>query len=670
MQRKVLVIGWDGMMYPMYQYFVREGVLPNLKRLAKNGTVNEVYSSLPAYTPTNWATMMTGAHTGTHTLLRWFVDLPEPKNAQKRVNSFIGNAVKAETVFEAVGRAGLTSVAFHYPATSPRRTKNQYVVDGFANPAYGSTPFELTPAMLYTNIPGVARSYPITIGPATNWQNLPSSIRPPLEFPILVVTKREGENRVFHAIIAARNGSEYDTVIICREKDGNTQIARVTLGKWSEWCREKFVLQGEIQETTFRFKLMELARDGSRLRLYRSQAMLVDGFCEPQELGRELVERFGPYQEHTSLAANSWGWVDIDTCLDEMEYQSQWIAQAGKYMMAEKDCSLFYCHIHTFDYVNHIHLAGIDPASPGYDSAKAEEKWEIYRKCYMHCDRMVGSILEGLPQNSVVIIASDHAAVPDRRAINMRKFLFEKGLLALKDPAKGLDRDEVPTDNIDWAKTKVFMIPGRGYDIFINAFEGSSEYLKIQDEVVRTLRTWVDEATGQCPVAIALRKKDASLLGFWGNQCGDVVFINEDGYCHGYMDEWAGIKGGAYLGDPIRFRAHHGPQLPTSRTGISSNMAFLLAGGSGIKKGYQRRADELGYIHMTSLVPLVCHLLQVEMPDQAQGSLPRDLLEAGPATMARRTDYPEWEQGTSPAGWGDRVQVQRDMFDFSDTSRQ
>jgi hypothetical protein len=426
MRRKVYLIGLDGMMYPMYQRFAREGVIPNLKHLAENGVVTELYSSLPAYTPTNWATMMTGAYPGTHSLLRWYVDLPEPKRAEESINSFVGNAVKAETIFEAAGRSGLKSVAFHYPASSPRRTELLYAVDGFSNPAYGATPFEVTPAITYTNVPGIPRTYRVDLAPAQDWVNLPVSRRPALEFPVLVVTKQEGEERLFYALVVDTGGSGYDSVIICREKDGNTRIANSPPGNWSEWCRDGFLVSGKAQQATFRFKTVELSPDGKRLRFYRSQLVMLDEFCEPGELGRELATKFGPYQEHASIVPNVSGAVDFQTCLEEMEYQSQWVANAGSYMMNEKGCHLFYCHIHMFDYINHRHLSGVDPACPGYDPTTADEHWEIYRQCYMAADRMVATIREAMDDNTCIVVASDHAASPDRRAINIRKFLYDR----------------------------------------------------------------------------------------------------------------------------------------------------------------------------------------------------------------------------------------------------
>jgi predicted AlkP superfamily phosphohydrolase/phosphomutase len=615
MRRKLYLIGLDGMMYPMYERFAREGVIPNIQRLAERGMATEVYCSLPSYTPTNWATLMTGAHTGTHTALRWYIDLPTPQDTEKSVSSFVGQAIKAETVFEAASRAGLKSVAFHYPAASPARAEGCYVVDGYGHPAFGSSPFEVTPCLTYTNVPAIPNTYSVELKEAEGWENLPESRAPHLEFPVEVVTKVEGENRTFHALAIAGMDGGYDTVVVCTARDGRTEIARSSVGEWSDWCHEPFVVQGKRQDATLRFKTVELVPDASRIRFYRSQVMMVDEFCEPKALGHELVERFGPYLEHASDVTHFMGATDFETSLEEMEYQCQWVACAGKYMMEEKDCSLLYTHIHMFDYINHHHGSGVDPVAPGHVPEEAEEHMEIYRQCYKVADRMIGTLMDGLDEDTGILIVSDHGVVPDRRCINIRKFLYEKGLLAVKDPAKGL-------------------------------------------------RTWVDEETGRCPIALALPKHHAPLVGFWSDQCGDVVFFDDDGYMHGYMGEWRSIKGNASLGEPEWYGAHHGPQLPTSRTDYCSIMAFLLASAPGIKKGYERPVNDLGYIHMTSIAPLVCHLLGIEPPAQAQGALPRDLLEGHPSVMERGDDYPDWEPGTGPEGWGDRVWIQKDMFDF------
>ena len=67
----------------------------------------------------------------------------------------------------------------------------------------------------------------------------------------------------------------------------------------------------------------------------------------------------------------------------------------------------------------------------------------------------------------------------------------------------------------------------------------------------------------------------------------------------------------------------------------------------------------LGYMHQTSVVPIVCHLLGIDPPDQCQGSVPRDFLKGTEAVRERPEGLPEWEWGTRVDGWGDRVWTQK-----------
>ena len=662
MAKRVYVIGLDGMMYNMFVRFAEEGLMPNLKRLADEGIVTESYSSIPAWTPTNWATLTTGAHTGTHTVSRWFLNMPGPRRPDTTLSAFVCPAVAAETVFEAADRAGLKSVAIHYPAASPSRAKLAATIDGFGHPGYGTTPFEVTPALGYTNLKGLPSSYSIELTEAEGWDELPPSRQPPLEFPIPIITKREGEDMHLAGLVVDTQGDGYDTVVVCTNRDARFEVARCAMGEWSDWVVRPFTIEGAQQDGAFRFKTVELAPDAGRLLLYRSQVMLTYGYTEPPELAADLGERFGPYLEHASVLPYVWGIADMQTCIEEVDYQCQWIARVGKHLMEEQGYSLLYTHIHLFDYINHHFLSMVDPACPGYDESRAEEGWHAYREAYRTADRFFETLVDGAPEDTAVFVVSDHAAYPQIRSTDVYRLLKDNGFLVLKDPSKTFNPNE-DFDNIDMERTRVFVTPVRSYEIFVNAPEGSDEYRRTQTEVLTLLRTWVDEESGKCPVAIALPKVHAPLLGFWGEQCGDVVFIMEDGYVSGYSGERR-EGDDPYVWKPSRYGAHHGPYLPTARTEVSSNMAFFLAWGQGLKKGYRRPVDRLGYMHQTSVAPVVCHLLGIDPPDQSQGAVPRDFLEGTTPVYDRPETLPEWEWGTRVDGWGDRVWTQkRDMFE-------
>ncbi|MCZ6636382.1 MAG: alkaline phosphatase family protein [bacterium] len=639
MARKIFAYGMDGLITPMMKYFAKEGVLPTFQRMLDGGTVNQTLPSFPVWTPTNWATLSTGAHTGTHSVTRWRVQLP----SGTRINSFDGRANNAERIWNALERQGLKGVAVHYPAAHPSGVQSGFVVDGFGHPGHASTDYEIAAGQAYTTTAqeeetvqmdhdGTAvRRKQRSIEPipafqsAEGWSNLPNSQSPPLESVIEVHARLGDDVNTFYLLALDGSGNGYDRVQIYTAKDGNTNIAQSCLGEWSDWAIETFQIEGRDQRASVRFKLLELNTDGSGLKLYRTQVTYTDGFTYPDELAAELIDRFGPYQEHASMTPYTSGMTDFDTALEECEYQGLWFADVANYILHEKDCNLFYCHWHLYDYLNHIHLNDVDPVCPGYDPNTADEALDLFRKAYIVGDRVLQRIWDAADSETYVGVLADHGASPDVRIANIRLFLHEQGFTALKEGATGVEEDQVLEKDIDWENTTAYMKDDKGFDIFIHA-EPGPKFDEIERKLLLTLRTWVDEQVGRNPIAIALPNRDAYLLGQWGDQCGDVIFAWEHGYVSGYYGQWKSIVGGGSVGAPEVFGAHHGGFIPTQSDISSSYGSFFLA-GPGLKKGYERPTDKLGYIHAADVVPTLCHILDIDPPAQTQGAIAYDLFE-------------------------------------------
>ena len=639
MTKRIFAFGMDGLITPMVRRFAAEGCLPHFQRMIEQGTVNETHPSFPVWTPTNWATLSTGAHTGTHGATRWRVQLP----GGERVNSFDGRALSAERIWSALGREGLKSVAIHYPAAYPSAGMEEgYVIDGFGHPGYASTEFEVAPCQAYTTAEGDATIpmdhdgtavrqrqqsvQPIPgLGPATDWSHLPASSSQPLSSSFEVVARSGGDRNRFEVLVVDSGGKGYDQAMVCRERDANTCLARMGVGEWSDWAVEPFSIDGARRRASLRFKLMELAGDGGNLKIYRSQVTYADGFTEPKDLADELVARFGPYMEHASMTPYTAGMADFDTALEECEYQGLWFADVARYVMREKDCSFFICHWHLYDYLNHIHLADVDPVCPAYDAAAADTYVDYFRRAYQIGDRILGRLWEEADADTYVGVLADHGCSPDVRIANIRKFLHDSGFTAVKGGEERLARDDVREDAIDFEKTTAYMKDDKGFDIFINA-EPGVEFDRIEKDLLLALRRWIDEEMGTTPIAIALPKRDAYLLGQWGDQCGDVIFAWDHGYVSGYYGQWKGIVGGGSVGAPEVFGAHHGGFIPT-QSEVSSSFGTLMLAGTGLKKGYTRPPDSLGYIHAVDVVPTFCYLIDVDPPLQSHGAVAYDLFE-------------------------------------------
>ena len=639
MTKKIYAYGMDGFIIPMMKRFATEGHLPNFARMLKEGTVNQTLPSFPVWTPTNWATLSTGAHTGTHGVSRWRVE-SEPG---KRIDSFSGPAVNAERIWNALEKEGLKSVAVHYPAAHPSGVTSGFVVDGFGHPGHAWTDYEIAACQAYTTTESEAKSVQMDhdgtavrreqqsiehippLSPAAGWGDLPLSKSPPLESSIEVQARIGDDLTVFPILVIDSRGDGYDKVIVCSKKDVGSRIAESEVGDWSDWWIGDFRIDGRSQTASVRFKLLELSPDGGRLKLYRTQVTYADGFTYPDDLAHDLIERFGPYQEHASMTPYDSGMADFDTALEECEYQGLWFADVANYMLKEKACSFFMCHWHLFDYLNHIHLNDVDPVCPGYDPKNADKAMDYFRRAYEVGDRILGKIWKAADSDTYVGVVSDHGASPDVRIANIRKFLHDSGFTVLKNGHDRVERDQVLEEDIDWEKTRAYLKDDKGFDIFINA-EPGEEFDRIERELILALRTWVDEEVGRTPVAIALPKRDAYILGQWGDQCGDVIFAWEHGYVSGYYGQWEGIVGGGAVGAPKVYGAHHGGFIPT-QSETSSSLGSLMLAGADIKKSYERPTETLGYIHAVDVVPTFCHILGVAPPAQSQGAIAYDLFE-------------------------------------------
>jgi len=164
-------------------------------------------------------------------------------------------------------------------------------------------------------------------------------------------------------------------------------------------------------------------------------------------LAEELIERFGPFQEHIGPKTIYQGWIEEETFLEEMDYQSRWLGEASAYIMSHYDWQLYFLQWHGPNHAQHTFWGGIDPVSPWHDRSKAEKYWGIFRRFYGMADRMTGDIVEKAGEGSLIIIVADHGHVPIARGTVFIGNAFVKaGLLSLVEKNGGL--------TVDWSRTR------------------------------------------------------------------------------------------------------------------------------------------------------------------------------------------------------------------------
>jgi len=80
-------------------------------------------------------------------------------------------------------------------------------------------------------------------------------------------------------------------------------------------------------------------------------------------------------------------------------------------------------------------LGYIDPKSERYNEVTQEERdklWEEVQWMYKELDNIVGEILENKDENTLVVLSSDHGAVPLNKWVKLNNLFAKEGLLTFE----------------------------------------------------------------------------------------------------------------------------------------------------------------------------------------------------------------------------------------------
>lgn len=132
--QKLLVLGVDGMDPRVSQKFLKEGKMPNLKKLIERGSARgdlRQIGAIPTITPPCWTTLATGAYPGTHGITCYWRQSPESLDAV--VYNMDSRNCIAEQIWNITSEADLKTLVWHWPGSSwppTSHSENLSVVDG------------------------------------------------------------------------------------------------------------------------------------------------------------------------------------------------------------------------------------------------------------------------------------------------------------------------------------------------------------------------------------------------------------------------------------------------------------------------------------------------------------------------------------------------------------
>ena len=446
--------------------------------------------------------------------------------------------------------------------------------------------------------PSLISSSPIK--DATGWASAPADAK---EFTILL---SKGLVRRVGLILKNKDGI-YDKVEVYKNKKETTPITTLEVGKMVYNVIDEAIFADQVYMSNRHYKLIKLEEDASELKMYVSAAMELDNdqVIHPKRLHKALLENVGPYPPQAMLYVQD---EDIQLCTIEVwDYVVDWYVKCFDYLIENEGIEYIYSHLHSIDIIEHTfirYMYGL-----GFNKYPREVYAGWMERLYVQTDRYIGDMLHYLDEGWTIIVTSDHAqvapkymppAIGDMSGLNAG-LMKELGYTVLAKDENGNELKKV-----DWSKTRAVAIQGN--DIFIN-LKGREKYgivdpedqYELEEQIMTDLYNYKHPDTGKRVIALALRNRDAILLGYGGPTAGDICFWVAEGYNYDHCDGLSVTYGEA----------------------STSLSPIFVAAGPGLKQGFV--TDRV--IRQVDVAPTMCYLAGVRMPAQCEGSVIYQILE-------------------------------------------
>jgi len=629
--QKVAIIGLDCALPNLVEKHIAEGYLPTFKKLIDTGVFTENgLVPYPTVTPPNWATIGTGAWPGTHGV--GYFQVHNKGTSPLDINTvaaFSSDRVEAEYLWDALDKIGKRSIVLNYPGSWPSKLKNG-VMAGGSGLSLGENRDGLRGLNSVDNVCSdmlvTTDIFPMSIHgkfkDAEGWNNLEAPGEDPLEMEVKLDfpdAQYQPAPTTWQVLTTASGEDGYDQVTLCPTKDMRDAFFTIKPGEWSQKVFTSIKMaDGSETNVFFRCKLLELSDDAEDFRLLISALNAAEGWSSPPEIAGQIESSEGIFAPSGGLKGYILGWFDQDTYVEINDFYSIYLADAATHLMENQEWELFAMHSHPTDWLYHAVMTDMDEKTC-QDEAKRKAAWDTHLKIYETQDRMIARILEAAGEDTLVVLVSDHGATPDGPVFNPYHALVPAGLCtephaAEESMMKAEDkaRDGVLIKKItspvmvpDLSRSKA--LPQRPLYVYVNlkgrdpdGIVDPEDYENVQRQIIDALYTYVDPETGKRPIALALSKKDARLLGLYGDDVGDVVYAI-------YPE----------------FGSQHGSILPTAEYGEGTLKSLYTFTGPGVKKGYRLKRNAW----ITDMVPTICYLMNWPVPEQAEGAVLYQIFE-------------------------------------------
>jgi len=624
--KRVVLLALDSVIPKLARRYMKQGLMPNLTRLAEAGALVDAIPTLPPWTPPGWATVVTGAWPSTHGIEGFGVHF-EGEPLTKETDGFISTLRRAQSFWETAEAQGKRAILFKYPGTWPHRAGPAIQVAGMAGYAGRKSGLDIHHSLCFATDAGALRNATLaTLAPAAGWSGIGTDGA--MMGTLTVAPLRGGASKALEVLL--HRTPTGPRALLAPVRDAGRAVADLAVGQWSDWITDTWTVEGRPVRGGTKAKLLQLSEDLRTFRLYAGPNHPMSGFSTPAGVDEALCQAVGPVWEYSeSYYELFWGWAGHETVVEIWEAHVDWMLRSLDFLASAYPWEILVTQCHLIDNVQHTYWGGVDPEHPDYDPERAPQFEKIIGHGYHLVDKLVGKANDLAGPDGLTVITGDHGHEPRRYTFSINTWLESMGWLKVSRDASGRPA-------IDWSRTKAY---GMGpVHIFLSVkgrdpggiVAAGAEYERLRDEIMDALYTIRHELTGRHILQFAFKREEMDAFGLHGGGVGDIIYMVRQGYDCGAsmraqsLGENYGINEDGALFTPTKLFQEITSQHCSVAGWAVQNRTWSAFRGPGVRPGATRRVP----IRLVDVCPTICHLMGFPYPDRTEGSPLVDLLEA------------------------------------------
>ncbi len=596
--KRAIVLGLDGLDPTLAKRFMDEGLLPNFKKLADEGSFKPLQTACPSMSPVAWSTFATGVDASRHNIFDFLgrdektylpilsstrISNPEKSIKLGKYTIPVGKPSirlmrKSKTFWSVLDDCYVSCHVLRVPITfPPEKMKNGVILSAMCTPDLRGSQGSFT---MFTTDSEKVRAY--TGGTLLLVERDGDTVRGEIPGPPSPFNPEAGEMTVpFTATI-----DEFSEAV---SFDFGGNEVTLSAGEYSDWLTIEF--NAGLGVKVKGIVKLYVTQINPHFELYvtpinidpDSPAMPIS---DPSMFSQYLAKLQGSYAT-LGLAEDTWALNE--RMIDETAFLEQ------TYAIHEEREKMFFNSLKknrsgltvvvfdSTDRIQHMFMRYLDPSNPANRDKDTTQHARAIEELYVKMDGLLARVMEHVDDKTLLCVVSDHGFKQFKRGVNINTWALENGYMKAKAggneadgavagapavggaeaPGAGESPDGEACDfggycagvagggsaigeylrGVDWSQTKIYQLGLSG--IYINkkgresqGLVKSDEYKALKKEIVEKLEGLRDPDTGDVAITSVYDTKEI-MSGPYADGAPDLII----GYNVGYRASWDAAVG-------------------------------------------------------------------------------------------------------------------------------